>query len=314
MNRPLVKGPNHLSSSFFLKKKVTLLKGKGVQEIRQVFASWVSQVVRLYKNAPYAEFEYTIGPIKNAPHPQHGKEIISRFDTTLETKSVFYTDANGREMQKRTRNFRPTWHYKDTEPVAGNYYPVNSRAYIRDENSGVQFTVLTDRSLGGSSLRDGALEVMVHRRMLCDDGRGVNEALNEPGRDGLGLIVRGRFMVLLEAAKTSGKLHRVLGEEEMLRPLLAFSPWSGGGGEGGGGGCGGGGCGGCGGGGGGDGDGDGCGGGGGGDGCGGDGCGGGGGSGTRDGGVRGTYQGLARPLPINVHLLTLEAFDKVGFN
>ena len=274
-----------------------------MQEIRQVFAPWVSQVVRLYKNEPYAEFEYTIGPIKDAAHPQHGKEIISRFDTNLETKSVFYTDANGRETQKRTRNFHPTWHYEDTEPVAGNYYPVNSRAFIRDENSGVQFTVLTDRSLGGSSLRDGALEVMVHRRMLYDDGRGVNEALDEPGRDGLGLIVRGRFMVLLEAAKTSGKLHRVLGEEEMLRPLLAFSPWSGGDSgtrDGGSDGCGG------------DGGGDGCGGGGGyGDGDGGS-DGDGGDSGTRDGGVRGTYQGLARPLPINVHLLTLEAFDKVG--
>ncbi len=29
------------------------------------------------------------------------------------------------------RNYRPTWVYNNTEPVAGNYYPVNSRIYMR---------------------------------------------------------------------------------------------------------------------------------------------------------------------------------------
>ena len=32
---------------------------------------------------------------------KHGKEIISRFDTDLSSDSFWYTDANGREMQKR---------------------------------------------------------------------------------------------------------------------------------------------------------------------------------------------------------------------
>ena len=29
------------------------------------------------------------------------------------------------------RNFRPTWKLNVTEPVAGNFYPVNSRVYMR---------------------------------------------------------------------------------------------------------------------------------------------------------------------------------------
>ena len=110
----------------------------------------------------------------------------------------------------------------DAEPVAGNYYPVNSRAYIKG-NRGVQLTVLTDRSVGGSSLKDGSLEFMIHRRLQYNDGTVGGEPLNEPGRDGRGLIVRGRFLVLLETSKNSARLHRVVGEEEFLRPFLAFS-------------------------------------------------------------------------------------------
>ncbi len=90
---------------------ISIFQSDILQEVRQVFAPWVSQTVRLYRNKPYAEFEYTIGPIKMAPSPELGKEVISRFDTSLKTNGIFYTDANGREMQMRKRNYRPTWTY-----------------------------------------------------------------------------------------------------------------------------------------------------------------------------------------------------------
>ena len=39
--------------------------------------------------------------------------------------------------------------------------------------------MLTDRAQGGGSLQSGQLEVMLHRRTLFDDQRGVAEPLNE---------------------------------------------------------------------------------------------------------------------------------------
>ena len=90
--------------------KITIFKNNVVQEVHQVFSRWVSQVVRLYSNKPFAEFEYTIGPIKMSR--EFGKEVISRFDTSFKTNGAFYTDANGREMQMRKRDNRPTWSYK----------------------------------------------------------------------------------------------------------------------------------------------------------------------------------------------------------
>ena len=202
------------------KATIQVVGGKVVQEVRQVFSDWASQVVRLYQGGKFVEFEYTIGPIPFADG--FGKEVISRFDTSLASNATWWTDANGREMQQRIKNYRATWDLNITEPVAGNYYPVNSRIFIQDKQKGLQFTVLTDRSQGGSSLMDGSVEIMVHRRLLVDDRRGVGEPLNESGVFGDGLIIRGRHWVVFDTVKNSSATHRLLGEQLLLRPTLAF--------------------------------------------------------------------------------------------
>ncbi|MGH0132659.1 UNVERIFIED_CONTAM: hypothetical protein FKN15_050025 [Acipenser sinensis] len=103
-----------------------------VQEVYQNFSSWCSQVVRLYRAQNLLELEDGLG-----------KEIITRFDTPLKTAGLFYTDSNGREILERRRNFRPTWTLKQTEPVAGNYYPVNSRIYIKAKLSIMLVTLVS---------------------------------------------------------------------------------------------------------------------------------------------------------------------------
>jgi len=75
-------------------------------------------------------------------------------------------------------DYRPTWNYTVYEPVAGNYYPVNAFIGMKDVDSGRAVTVVTDRSQGGSVLRQGEIELMIHRRLLVDDSRGVGEPLN----------------------------------------------------------------------------------------------------------------------------------------
>lgn len=81
----------------------------------------------------------------------------------MKSNSTFYTDSNGRETLMRIRNFRPTWNLKLSEQVAGNYYPVTTKIAIKDENTGLEVAVLTDRAEGGSSLKDGELELMVSK-------------------------------------------------------------------------------------------------------------------------------------------------------
>lgn len=69
--------------------------------------------------------------------------MILRYDTDIQSAGKFSTDANGREILERTRDVRPTWNYTITEPVSGNYYPVNSRIFIQDATR--QLTILTGK-------------------------------------------------------------------------------------------------------------------------------------------------------------------------
>ena len=82
--------------------------------------------------------------------------------TDLVSSGTFYTDANGRQTMKRVVDIRESYNYTATEPVAANYCPLNSHIYLKN-SSGEQLTVLEDRSQGGVSVKDGQLEVMVHR-------------------------------------------------------------------------------------------------------------------------------------------------------
>nr|XP_054773822.1 lysosomal alpha-mannosidase-like isoform X1 [Lytechinus pictus] len=198
---------------------VNVVKGDVVQEVQQQFTPWLSQVIRLYKGQSSAEFTWTVGPIPISD--DLGKEIITRFDTNIESDQTFYTDSNGRQMMKRVLYQREDYPYVNSEPVAGNYYPINSRIYINDTMS--QFTVLTDRSQGGSSLSNGSVEIMIHRRILKDDNRGVGEPLNETGQFGDGLMVRGTHTVTLTTPKKAAYIQRTLGEELYMKPYFYVS-------------------------------------------------------------------------------------------
>ncbi|XP_070595631.1 lysosomal alpha-mannosidase isoform X1 [Erythrolamprus reginae] len=200
--------------------RVYQIKTQVVQEVYQNFSNWCSQVVRVYAGQPYVELEWTVGPIPIGDH--YGKEIISRFETNLQTGGLFYTDSNGREILERRRDYRFTWNLSQTEPAAGNYYPVNTRIFIKDQKT--QLTVLTDRSQGGSSLTDGSLELMVHRRLLHDDNRGVQEPLLEPGEYHNGIVVRGRHLLFLDTTESSAEQHRLWAQQEYMAPQVVLTP------------------------------------------------------------------------------------------
>lgn len=154
--------------------RATIVSKQNLAEVHVKTADYVSESIKVHKSLPYIEFDFVVGPIP--VDDGIGKEIVSVFSTDLKTDGVFFTDSNGRQLLKRVRNQRPTYSYNSTEePIASNYYPVNSKTELRDEAKQLRLAVLTDRSQGASSSNDGEIELMVHRRLLHDDAFGVGK-------------------------------------------------------------------------------------------------------------------------------------------
>lgn len=201
-----------------------VVRGPLVEEIHQTFSPSASHTVRMFKDASHAEVDFTVGPIPIDDN--HGKEVITRMSTGLESGGTFFTDSNGRDYIKRVLNYRADWEYNVTEPVAGNYYPLNAGIYLTDGET--EFSVLVDRAVGGASLRDGQVEVMLHRRLLWDDGKGVGEALNEEVCCGEppvceGLTVQGTYYVSLNKRGEGARWRRAQAQQIVSPVLLAFA-------------------------------------------------------------------------------------------
>ncbi|KAK4417954.1 putative alpha-mannosidase [Sesamum alatum] len=153
----------------------TVIRGPIIDEVHQMINPWIYQINRLHKGKEHVEVEFSVGPIP--VDDGIGKEVVTQITTNLETNKTFYTDSNGRDFIQRIRDYRSDWDLKVNEPAAGNYYPINLGIYVKDNKK--ELSVLVDRAVGGSSLVDGQIELMLHRRLLRDDGKGVAEALNE---------------------------------------------------------------------------------------------------------------------------------------
>ncbi|GAB4848626.1 hypothetical protein Ancab_003333 [Ancistrocladus abbreviatus] len=201
---------------------LTVMRGPLLDELHQQLNSWIYQITRVYKGKEHAEVEFTIGPIP--VDDGVGKEVITQITTTMKTNKTFYTDSNGRDLIRRIRDYRADWDLEVNQPVAGNYYPINLGIYIADDS--MELSVLVDRSVGGSSIADGQIELMLHRRLLHDDSRGVGEALNETVcvlDECKGLVVRGKYYLRIDPLGEGAKWRRTVGQEIYSPLLLAFA-------------------------------------------------------------------------------------------
>ncbi|XP_054925075.1 lysosomal alpha-mannosidase-like [Dermacentor andersoni] len=200
-----------------------VVKGPVVQEIHQIFNGYISQVISLHKNSPFIEFTWTVGPLTMLMDSagwakKTGCDVVSQFESNLNS-SEFYTDSNGWKNMRRIRTQQPY-----ALPIPSNYYPVTSWIYIKDRIKGLQMMILPDRPQGGSSLRSGQLELMVHRRHNTNDALGVSESLQEMGADGAGLVAKGTHRLFLGSIAEAGPLLRPQALQLVYRPLLVFTP------------------------------------------------------------------------------------------
>ncbi|KAL6552364.1 hypothetical protein OROHE_007728 [Orobanche hederae] len=201
---------------------LTVFKGPLFDEVHQMISPWIYQITRVYKEKEHVEIEFSVGPVPIDDGV--GKEIVTQIKTNIGNNKTFYTDSNGRDFLERIRDYRADWGLEVNQPIAGNYYPINLGIYIKDKNT--ELSVLVDRSVGGSSIVDGEIEIMLHRRLLHDDGKGVDEALNETIcvlDTCSGLTVQGKYYLRFDPLGEGSKWRRSFGQEIYSPFLLAFN-------------------------------------------------------------------------------------------
>ena len=97
------------------------------------------------------------------------REVVMRFASSLKNGRSFYTDQAGLGVIRRD--------WAEELPLSANHFPVTQAAYLQDP--GHRLTLVVDHATGASSVQEGWLEVMVDRRTMYDDARGMGEGVTD---------------------------------------------------------------------------------------------------------------------------------------
>ena len=97
------------------------------------------------------------------------KEVVMRLSSSLKSGRSLYTDQSGLGMIRRD--------WVEELSLSGNHFPVTQAVYLQDQ--GHRLSLVVDHATGASSVQEGMLEVMVDRRTMYDDARGMGEGVTD---------------------------------------------------------------------------------------------------------------------------------------
>ncbi|KAJ8775643.1 hypothetical protein J1605_016191 [Eschrichtius robustus] len=106
---------------------------------------------------------------------EHNREIAMRISSSINNQNRFYTDLNGYQIQPRMTLSKL--------PLQANVYPMTTMAYVQDAE--YRLTLLSAQSLG-------QIEVIMDRRLMQDDNRGLEQGVHD------NKITANLFRILLE--------------------------------------------------------------------------------------------------------------------
>lgn len=161
-----------------------------------VIYSVITHTVRLYHGKGIESKGLYVENVVDFEQPPKNREteLFMRLSSGINNgePAVIYTDSNGFQMQKRVT--------VKQVGIEGNYYPVTSAAYIEDDRH--RLTVLVNHAQGVGGWEPGRIELMLDRRTLYDDMRGLNEGVvdNKPTLT--------KYWILLETVSDGGGLHK----------------------------------------------------------------------------------------------------------
>ncbi|XP_045510429.1 alpha-mannosidase 2 [Colias croceus] len=158
-------------------ENVIIVSGPISTEITTMYLPFLVHTLRIYNVDDHALshgiYMETIVDYESPPK-NRDTELYMRIQTNLQNGEVpeFYTDQNGFQYQRRVK--------VDKLGIEANYYPITTMAWIQDDET--RMTLITNHAQGAAAFEPGRLEVMMDRRTLYDDFRGIGEGVvdNKP--------------------------------------------------------------------------------------------------------------------------------------
>ncbi|KAF4533128.1 hypothetical protein B566_EDAN007939 [Ephemera danica] len=176
-------------------QEIVITSGQIASEIIVSYGKLLSLTLRIFHaDGALSEGVYMESAVDFDAAPKNREtELFMRFVTDISNGQgvdgsvpEFYTDQNGFQMQRRVKVERIG--------IEGNYFPVTTMTYLQD--GGRRLSVLVSHALGAASWKPGWLELMLDRRTLYDDSRGMGEGVVDNKRTVT------RFWLLLEELST----------------------------------------------------------------------------------------------------------------
>eukprot|EP01084_Bolivina_argentea_P028334 52679_1 len=184
------------------------VSGPLLDEVQQTFKDGYAQSYRVFNikdpDLQFVDNRVMIGPI------DQGAEFITKYTTELSTNNEYFTNQASLEYVKRV--YYPFW----DERIAGNYYPSSGASYIEDTEDDVRFSTIVNQGHGVASLKDGELEMMLQRRCLQDDSKGVGEVLNTT------FHTEPQVMIIMDDKETTANLNRRYYQMQQYKQSLFF--------------------------------------------------------------------------------------------
>lgn len=167
--------------------RIIITSGPITSDVTVIYGPFLAHTMRIYNTQTYLDSAiYIENDIDFEPPPKNREtELFMRFMTNIENGGEtpeFYSDQNGFQFHKRVKI--------PAIGIEGNYFPITSAAFIQDEK--LRLTLLTTHAQGAASYEPGQIEVMLDRRTLYDDYRGMGEGIVDSK------LTRHKFWLLVE--------------------------------------------------------------------------------------------------------------------
>lgn len=170
-------------------QRIVIVSGPVVSTLDVIYGNFLVHSIQIYHgDGPLSEGAYIENIVDfEVPPKNRETELFMRIVSDINNGDPpeFYSDVNGFQTQKRIKVERIG--------IEGNYYPLTTHAFIQDNEK--RLTLLVNHAMGGAAWQPGWLEVMLDRRTLYDDARGMGEGVVDNKRTLM------KFWLLIEELK-----------------------------------------------------------------------------------------------------------------